>query len=67
MMAPKKSVLEKFQKSGLIGCLNESGVTSENYKKKLMSDYNKRKTTKHKKRNDEFCQKCKNEWVACVC
>lgn len=32
-MENKKSRLEIFKERGLIGCLNDSGVTSENYKK----------------------------------
>ena len=31
------SKLDKFRKAGLIGSLNESGITSENYKKELYS------------------------------
>jgi hypothetical protein len=31
----KSSKLEKFRKAGLIGCLNDSGLTSKNYKDEL--------------------------------
>jgi len=34
--APSK--LAKFRKAGLIGCLNETGVTSENYKNEIYKD-----------------------------
>ena len=29
------SKLDKFRKAGLIGCLNDTGLTSENYKKEI--------------------------------
>lgn len=31
----KPSKLDKFRKAGLIGCLNDTGLTSENYKKEI--------------------------------
>jgi hypothetical protein len=34
--APSK--LAKFHKAGLIGCLNDSGLTSENYKNEIYKD-----------------------------
>ena len=32
------SKLEKFRKAGLIGCLNDTGLTSENYKSEFYKD-----------------------------
>lgn len=32
------SKLDKFRKAGLIGCLNNTGLTSKNYKRELYKD-----------------------------
>lgn len=35
---PLSPRLQKFKNAGLLGCLNGSGVTSENYKEKIMKE-----------------------------
>lgn len=32
------SKLDKFRKAGLIGCLNDTGLTSKNYKKEIYKE-----------------------------
>ncbi len=37
-LEPVPSKLDKFRKAGLIGSLNDTGLTSKNYKKELCKD-----------------------------
>lgn len=39
-MSKKKTKLEKFKENGLIGCLNDTGITSENYKNMFIMECN---------------------------
>ena len=37
-LKPPPSKLAKFRKAGLIGCLNDTGLTSKNYKNEIYKD-----------------------------
>ena len=36
---PKETKLEVMERLGLIGCLNDTDVTSENYKEKILESF----------------------------
>lgn len=63
--------LEKMKKLGLIGCLNESDITSSNYKQKIQEMFEDRKRSKRED-SSFLCAKCElpfdpSDWQNDVC